>query len=287
MFELKLKRLEDTLDEYDLLLFDLWGVIVEGSFTYPGVVEAINEIIKTKKVNFVTNAPRPNFCIVDTLRSWGLKNITPEMITSSGDMARQLINERYNKNQTGIPRIFHLGSDKNDDILKQLDHQIVNNIEEADIFLLSLYRDEPEDINEFNELLQQVANKPNLVKLCANPDTTISQRGIIRYCAGHFANIIEDFGSKVTNTGKPEKMIYDKVFEQNQDIVKDRILMIGDTFETDILGANRSGIHSALVLTGNSNKIHQNYHSIQDKLGALSLHSEKVDMKPTFVTQIV
>lgn len=36
---------------------------------------------------------------------------------------------------------------------------------------------------------------------------------------------------------------------------KNRILMIGDTLETDILGATNAGIDSALVMTGNTGRL--------------------------------
>ena len=62
--------------------------------------------------------------------------------------------------------------------------------------------------------------------------------------------------------------------------------MIGDTFETDILGANRSGIDSALVLTGNSVKLHDQKKLINDKLKALTIHARNIGIMPTFVTKI-
>ncbi|WCR57490.1 MAG: hypothetical protein PG979_001547 [Rickettsia asembonensis] len=61
MNTLKLKNIFDVIDDYDVFLFDLWGVIIEGGHTYPGVVENINKIIKRKKVYFVSNAPRNIF----------------------------------------------------------------------------------------------------------------------------------------------------------------------------------------------------------------------------------
>ncbi|MGL4226318.1 MAG: TIGR01459 family HAD-type hydrolase, partial [Rickettsia sp.] len=58
MDTLKLKNIFDVMDDYDVFLFDLWGVIIEGGHTYPNVVQNINKIIERKKVYFVTNAPR-------------------------------------------------------------------------------------------------------------------------------------------------------------------------------------------------------------------------------------
>jgi HAD superfamily hydrolase (TIGR01459 family) len=287
MTELNLIHLEECMDDYDLFLFDLWGVIIEGGETYPGVVEALNKIIAKKEVIFLSNAPRPDFIVARNLRNWGVLNVTPEMVLTSGDVARQLIVD-YRKESLNdqVPKIFHLGSDRNDDILLEIDYLATHNINEADILLMSVFRDDHEDIHEFDDFLKRAAQIPNLLNICSNPDITIPKHGILRYCPGHFAKIIEQHGGNVIYTGKPETSIYDLVFQRKPQISKDRILMIGDTFETDILGANRSGIHSALVLSGNSVTIHKMYESLTDKLIALSEHAKNIDIWPTFVTQI-
>lgn len=57
------------------------------------------------------------------------------------------------------------------------------------------------------------------------------------------------FGGKVLYFGKPFREIFD--FAQEVSLSeKDRILMIGDTLWTDILGAHNAGMDSALVMTG-------------------------------------
>lgn len=287
MAELRLTHIEECMDDYDLFLFDLWGVIIEGGETYPGVVEALNKILKKKDVIFLSNAPRPDFIVARNLRNWGILDVTPEMVLTSGDVARQLITD-YSKSKTeNIAKIFHLGSDRNHDILLEIEHIATSNINEADILLLSIFRDEHEDIHEFDEFLERAAKLPNLLNICSNPDTTIPKHGILRYCPGHFAKLLEHHGAEVIYTGKPETPIYDLVFRRKSKINKKRILMIGDTFETDILGANRSGIDSALVLSGNSLAIHRRHESLTDKLMALSLHAEKIGIRPTFVTDLI
>ena len=162
---------------------------------------------------------------------------------------------------------------------------MTHNLADADILLLSLYRDESENIHEFDELLEQAAKKDGLVTICSNPDTTIPKHGSLRYCSGYFAKIIEKFGGKVIYTGKPEKSIYDLVLNPRQNIQKDRILMIGDTFETDVAGANNAGIHSALVLSGNAERFHVIHKSLEDKLSALHERAKEVGQMPTFVTK--
>ncbi|RLD00638.1 MAG: haloacid dehalogenase, partial [Chloroflexota bacterium] len=49
--------------------------------------------------------------------------------------------------------------------------------------------------------------------------------------------------------GKPEKYLYQLALERSGSLPEET-LMIGDRLETDILGAQRSGIRTGLVLTG-------------------------------------
>lgn len=286
MTQLTYKHLTDAIDEYDVILFDLWGVIVEGGDTYPGVVDAVNKVIEKKKVIFLSNAPRPDFVVAKNLSNWGLRNVVAENVLTSGDIARSMVEER--KLSIGkTPVVYHLGADRNDDILIEIEHELTDDINKADILLMSLYRDDHEDMNEFDELLQKAAKRREMLILCSNPDTTIPKHGVLRYCAGHFAEIIERFGGQVVYTGKPKSVIYDEVLKRNNKTKHDRILMIGDTFETDILGANRAGIHSALVMTGNANNFHKMHNDIEDKLKALYNRAKEVKVMPTFVTKIV
>lgn len=287
MSQLAFKYLTAAIDDYDVILFDLWGVIIEGGETYPGVIEAVNKIMEKKDVMFLSNAPRPDFIVAKNLRAWGLNNVTAEMVLTSGDISRRLVKEKQVELGGRLPIIYHLGADRNDDILVEIEHEFTEDIDKADLFLLSLYRDDHEDIREFDKLLEKAANRKDLLTLCSNPDTTIPKHGVVRYCAGYFAEIMEKFGGKVIYTGKPKSVIYDEVIERKRGAKKDRILMVGDTFETDILGANTAGIHSALVLTGNSGNFHKLYDSMDDKLSVLYKHALAEKMIPTFVTKIV
>ena len=222
----------------------------------------------------------------DRLQNWGFKNVTEEMIITSGDIARELISEEAVKLGREKLTIYHIGDDQNDDILSRFDHIITHDYKKADVLLLSLHRDENQNIREFDIVLKNIAGQNNLLKICANPDISIPKGDMTRYCAGYFAKIIEENGGKVVYTGKPKDIMYQHVFKKAGKIPKNRILMIGDTFETDILGAQNSGIDSALVLTGNTRKFHSMYESLDDKLLALGEKAAELKMVPTFVTEL-
>ncbi len=285
MDKLKLKNIFDVMDDYDVFLFDLWGVVVEGEHTYHNVVQNINKIIENKKVYFVTNAPRNIFSLHQTLKSWGL-NAEPEMIMSSGAVAVQMILE--SKECFGIekPVIYHLGHLEND-IINGIQCPITDDIQKANILLMTIYRDESEnlDLNEFDELFKIIVER-KIVNICANPDLGINQHGIYRYCSGYYAKKIKHLGGKVIYSGKPYEEIYSKVLQECHNIPKNRMLMIGDTFYTDILAANWLGIDSGLVLTGNSRDYHLEFDNLDDKLFNLRKAAKKQSVMPSFVVSL-
>ena len=285
MNTLKLKNIFDIMDDYDVFLFDLWGVIIEGEHTYPNVVQNINKIIAQKKVYFVTNAPRNIFSLYHTIKSWGI-NVLPEMVISSGEIAVQMI--LGSKERFGIekPIIYHLGDSEND-IINGIQYPITDDISKANIFLMTIYRDENGnlDLNEFSELFKIVVQR-KVVNICANPDLGINQHGVYRYCSGYYAEKIRQLGGKVIYSGKPHVEIYGKIFKKYHNTPKNRMLMIGDTFYTDILAANRLGIDSALVLTGNSREYHIDFDNIDEKLSSLTKAAIKQSIMPSFVVNL-
>ena len=284
MSKLQLKNIFSVIDDYDVFLFDLWGVINEGLSPYSNVVDIINRVIKQKRVFFVSNAPRPNVLIYQMIKNWGI-NVLPEMVITSGETGAQMINQsQVNFNITN-PIIYHLGSDRNKDIPTILPHPITTNIHEANIMLITCYREEFENLEEFDDFLRLVA-KLNIINICANPDIIAPNEGMIRRCAGYFSQKLEQFGGPVIYTGKPHKEIYNNVLNKIPNIPKNRILMVGDTFHTDILGANRVGIDSALVLTGNAKAFHEQYHDMDEKLLQLKIASIQENVMPNFVIQL-
>jgi HAD superfamily hydrolase (TIGR01459 family) len=281
---LELKNIFSIIDDYDLFLFDLWGVVNEGDSPYLEVINTINKLVKTKQILFVTNAPRPSSVIYTRLKNWGL-NLTPEMIVTSGEIAGQLIADSQTNFNISNPVIYHLGHDRNPDIETIINHKITKYIHEANIMLMTCARTESEDLEEFDNLLQ-LAAKNAIINICANPDIISPNLGVNTYCSGYFASRLESFGGEVIYTGKPDKAIYQEAFAKLPHIPKNRILMVGDTFCTDILGANKAGIDSALVLTGNAKSFHEQYNDIDEKLMHLKRASIKEGVIPSFVIEL-
>ena len=106
------------------------------------------------------------------------------------------------------------------------------------------------DIDIFKQELDVIKalNKP---LVCANPDKRAASGKIagLAVRSGLIAQYYESIGGNVAYFGKPHDNIFDYAIGEEK-TPKTKILMVGDTLGTDILGANNYDISSALVMTG-------------------------------------
>lgn len=89
-----------------------------------------------------------------------------------------------------------------------------------------------------------------------NPDVTLPTPDGLIPGAGTVIGAIEiASGKKAKIIGKPEPALYEMALDRLK-LKADETLAIGDRLETDILGAQAAGIHTALVLSGASTRAH-------------------------------
>jgi HAD superfamily hydrolase (TIGR01459 family) len=273
-----------TLGDYELFLFDIWGVIGEET-CYPDVIRLLNEFVERgKKFYFVSNAPRLRQTVEKKLLKWSIPVVLEQVVTS-GEIFRDMIRNSGKHFGISDPLLYHLGADRNNEIASDLPCRITDKLTDANLLLLSLYRDEGEDLQQFDELLNSSV-RMGVKCICTNPDIVVPNEGILRYCAGFFADKIKSLGGEVVYTGKPDSKIYDYVLSMNPSIDRKKVLMIGDSFETDILGANGVGIDSALVLSGNAKRFFDASDSLDQKIEKLSRASLKFGCIPNFIVKL-
>ena len=236
-------------DKYDLFLVDIMGVVHNGVNGFTACIETLNTLHQppySKRILFLSNTQRLSAASKQTIMKFGIDD---EMtVFTSGDAIRQSLAQR------GPTRVYHFGEALNPFLLEGLkDIQVTNKLEEAEIILLSHYIKDQEDVDQFDPSLKEIAATKCPI-LCVNPDKTAPRGDGFYYCAGTFAQKIEQYGGQVRYYGKPSASIYEIIKTLYPDIPKAKILMIGDTLETDIQGAVNFGIDSLLVLTGNTKK---------------------------------
>lgn len=260
--------LTPLFDKYEFFIFDIWGVLHNGVELYPAVKATLLELKKREKdFCFLSNAPRPSLTVCKKLAELGLDFINPKQIITSGEFYRHEVQCKNSKLLKGIGNnIYALDEQNNRDILQGLDVNLVQNLEDTDCIMIMSYS-EIEKVDE--NLYQQFFTKAlalNLPAICPNPDVIVNSGDKIIYVNGYFAKMYKDMGGRVIYFGKPHQEIYEHLFQKLSPL-KSSTLMIGDSLETDIKGANSFGINS-LLLTGGIYKRENNIEKLFDLYAA-------------------
>lgn len=278
----KIVPLSAVKNDYDLVLFDLWGVFFKGDGKiYEGTIETVNDLMKSHKVAFVSNSPRLSHEVALHMRGFGVECMEDHMFTS-GQIAHKLL---HANDVIESPVMYHL-STANYPKAHNFGISMADELENANVMLLTCQLDEGDDLEVFNPILKRAADL-GIICVCSNPDEKIQNNGRLRYCPGYFAGIYKRMGGKVVYTGKPGEDLFLEAIVANGSPKLNRVLMIGDTLETDILGANRVGIDSGLVLTGNIEKVIYGAGSHGEKLSKIHGFCKESNIKPTMIIDLV
>ncbi len=231
--------LKSIVSEYDLFFIDIWGVVHNGIKLNENAVKVLEELSKNeKKFILLTNAPRPNLTVINTLKKMGLNNYSDTVFTSGEASRRYLLENFTNK------KFFHLGPPRDFDLFKTFQDNKVLNIEDSDYLLCSgLFENHEDDLGYYKTFLSKHTTKK---MICTNPDLIVDRGNKREYCAGSIAKSFEEIDGKVIYFGKP----YPPVYEIAADINNKKILCIGDNLNTDIKGANIQNFDSLLITGG-------------------------------------
>jgi len=247
-----ISSIKEISSQYDYFIFDIWGVIHDGSNAYPGVVEAISYLRQqNKKICFLSNAPRRASKVEGVLNKFGATSDLYDFILSSGEATfLDLKKNQENGFKNFGSNYFYIGPQKDIDLLDGLDYKKVEDAAKADFALTTGFDHESSTLDE--KLPQAIAAKKNNLKMiCVNPDMiVVKQDGIEMICAGTLARQYEKLGGEVIYYGKPFQSVYKMVCEFFNNPENKKILAIGDGMETDIKGAADFGIDSLLITGG-------------------------------------
>ena len=231
--------LKSIFSEYDLFFIDIWGVVHNGIKLHENAVKVLNELSNNeKKFILLTNAPRPNLTVINTLKKMGLNDFSDTVFTS-GEASKRYLLENFNNK-----KFFHLGPPRDFDLFKTFEDNKVLNIDDSDYLLCSgLFEEHEDDLGYYKNLLSKHITKK---MICTNPDLIVDRGDKREYCAGSIAKSFEEIDGKVIYFGKP----YPPVYEIAANVNNKKILCIGDNLNTDIKGANIQNFDSLLITGG-------------------------------------
>ena len=239
-------------ERYDGFILDLWGVVHDGVNPLPGAPDCLIRLREAgKRVVMLSNAPRRAAAAARQMRQMGLPDGLYDGIVTSGEATHIMLRNRTHPWFAALGRrVWHLGPERDRNLLEGLDLELVERPAEAE-FLLNTGPDDhrnPTAIDPFLPDLEEAAAH-RLKMICANPDLEVIRGGQRVICAGLLAQHYETLGGEVFSLGKPDPAIYGPILDQ-LDLPKDRILAVGDALRTDIAGAAAIGVDACWVLGG-------------------------------------
>ena len=230
-------------DAYDLVIFDLDGVIYLTDRAIPGAVEAVNRLHERgRALAYATNnASRRAAEVADLLKGLGVPALPEEVLTSAAAAAARL-RDRLDPGA----RVLVVGSDA-------LRQEIV----EVGLTPVSSADDEPAAVvqgygREVGWVIlaeASIAIRAGALWVATNTDHTLpSPRGPLPGNGSLVAMLRTALGRDPDEViGKPEPVLFAEAVKRD---AASRPLVVGDRLDTDIEGAVRAGLDSLLVLTG-------------------------------------
>lgn len=231
------------IDGFDVLLFDLDGVIYTGANPVPYAVDSLNAARAAgTQLGFLTNnASRRTQTVADHLTTLGLVGVSASDVVSSPEAAVPLLAARV----PAGAEVLVVGGDG-----------LLHEVEKAGFRITRVATPETAGVIQgfapdvtWNDLAEACyAIEAGAVWIGTNTDWTIPrERGIAPGNGTFIAAVHTATGTFPDVAGKPERPIYDVARARFQ---AQSPLMVGDRLDTDILGANRAEMASLFVLTG-------------------------------------
>ena len=256
---MQLVSFQEIASRYKAIFFDSYGVLKNSKGIIPGISQTF-AFLKEHQIEhyLLTNdASRSPEQLAANYHSYGIKEITEDRIISSGMLALDFLDQKV----TG-GTVAYLGTEGSAHYVEMKGMKTVPvrdiDLDRAeDVNALVFLDDEGFDWSVDLTHAVNLLRKQNMPVIVANTDYTYPVgKSDVAIAVGSLAYMIEKIvGKKFIRFGKPDTQIFQFAFEHIQmhgPIERKDILMVGDTLKTDILGGNKFGIDTCLVLTGNT-----------------------------------
>lgn len=246
-----LNGLSEIIDRYDHFIIDIYGVLHDGITPFPGTIETLTELKKSgKQICLLSNAPRRIPGVTGRLETIGIRTDLYDHAVSSGEATWLALKNRDDDfHKSCGDRCWFIGTEIVSEIIAGIGIEMMDGPEEASFIVNSIPGAEGSDANFLRKQLH-TAREKNLPMICANPDLVVNIGDEQYECAGTFAAFYESIGGEVVYHGKPHAPVYEHCLKLLGMPDKSKILAIGDSFHTDITGANNFGIDSVFNLVG-------------------------------------
>lgn len=257
---MRTRSFRSVVRNYKAVFFDAFGVLKNHKGLIPGI-ENTFKYLDGKGIPYyvLTNdSSRSPEELSKWYRTRGLDCITTDKILSSGMVAMEFFNTKV----TNGNAVAYLGTEDSAHYIETAGLKTVSirelNLDNIDhIESFAFLDDEGFDWNTDINKTINLLRKKNMTVVVANTDINYPvSRNDIAVAIGGLADMVENIlGKQFIRFGKPDAQMFLLAYEralQDIQVKRKEILMVGDTLYTDIIGGNKFGLDTALVLSGNT-----------------------------------
>ncbi len=226
-------------------LIDMDGVIYKGKKPIPGAVQFINKL-KTDNIPFkflTNNSQRTSRDVCYKLNSLGFQVEVDDIFTCAIATARYLASIKPD----GTAYVIGEGG-----LLTELHNHGYSIVEDKPDYVV-IGEGRTIMLEAVDKAVNMVLNGSKLIATNLDPNCPVDD-GKYRAGCGAFVAMIEfATGKKAFSVGKPSPIMM-RMARKALGLTTDETIMIGDTMETDILGAGAMGFTTVLTLSGVARK---------------------------------
>ncbi|MCO7176046.1 TIGR01457 family HAD-type hydrolase [Sporolactobacillus kofuensis] len=228
------------MEKYDAFLLDLDGTVYRGKEEIPEAV-AFVKTLKRKGLRylFVTNnSTRTKEAVADQLSGFGIPCTPDDVLTTS------MATASYIKAQKPDAKVLYIGEQG----LKQAMEQADLHYEDRNPDYVAFGMDRQITYEKYSKACLAIRSGAKFVS--TNPDVALpNEQGLVPGNGALTSVITVSTGVQPVFIGKPEPIIIELAL-QKIGTTKQRTLMIGDNYDTDIMAGINSGIDTLIVHTG-------------------------------------
>jgi HAD superfamily hydrolase (TIGR01459 family) len=246
-----IEGLAEIAAAYDALIVDQFGVLHDGHRAYDGSRECVQRLHAAgKRMVVLSNSGRRAAENGDRLVTLGFPVAMFEAVITSGEVAWRALRERGDSFHRGLgDRCLLIAENDDDSFLQGLDLLRADSATDAD-FLLVVGIDTPQRaLADYEPPLREGARR-GLPLLCANGDLVRLTRFGLQPAPGALARRYAELGGEVHGYGKPLAPIFEQSLAALPGIARERVVVVGDSLEHDVVGACGVGLHSVYVRGG-------------------------------------
>ena len=246
-----IRRLSEIRETFDAVLIDQFGVLHDGHAAFPGARDCLMRLADAGvPVVALSNSGKRSYMNIARLERLGFPEDLFCGVITSGELAYTAIAERLESGRLapGL-KVAVISRDNDASMIEGLDIRRVAPDEGPELLIIAAAEPEIRSMDSYLAELKPLA-EAGVPALCINPDRRIYANGAAAFGPGALADRYRELSGDVQMLGKPGGEMFSAGLRALGGVQPGRSLMVGDSPEHDIAGAQAAGCRTLLVSTG-------------------------------------